>query len=73
MISVWVEVETGAACFSVAVRAESIVRAVGIAQTLYPGSEVRVVCPINPEAFFVKNPAVAPRLAEIEVLERAAG
>jgi hypothetical protein len=36
----------------VAVRAQSIERAVGIASARYPGKEVRVLFPIDPEKFF---------------------
>ncbi|MCA1729744.1 MAG: hypothetical protein LC751_10145 [Actinobacteria bacterium] len=40
-----------------AVRAESIRRAVYIVKSYYTGASVRVVHPIEPEAFFVRDPA----------------
>ncbi len=60
MIQISVEVDGGAsACFRAAVRAESIEQAVGIAGARHPGSEVRVLFPIDPEAFFCEDPACA--------------
>lgn len=72
MIEVSIKVGSGAAHFSVAVRAESIRQALGIARAWYPGSEVRVLFPIDPEAFFAKNPAAAG-LGELEMPESVAG
>ncbi len=57
-ISVEVDGDAGA-CFRTAVRAESIERAVGVASVRYPGSEVRVLFPIDPETFFCKDPTCA--------------
>ena len=56
MINVSVEVREGAAPFRVAVRAESITRAVSLIEGRHPGREVRVVFPINPEEFFLEGP-----------------
>jgi hypothetical protein len=52
MIKVCVEVQEESASFRVAVRAESIDRAVGIAKGRYPGRAARVVFPIDSEEFF---------------------
>ncbi len=52
MIRVSVEVREGAALFRVAVRADSISRAVSIAKGRFPGGDVRVVFPIDAEEFF---------------------
>jgi hypothetical protein len=52
MIKVSVEVREGAALFRVAVKAESISRAVSIVKGRHPGRDVRVVFPIDPERFF---------------------
>ncbi len=52
MIKISVEVHSGAIRSRAVVRAESIERAVDIASAHYPGSEVRVLFPIDPEAFF---------------------
>ena len=55
MVRVFIEMESGAACFSLAVQAESIGQALGIAEALYPGAHARVVFPIEPEGFFVED------------------
>ena len=52
MIKVSVEVREGAALFRVAVKAESISRAVSIVKGRHPSRDVRVVFPIDPESFF---------------------
>lgn len=52
MIKVCVEVREGDALFEVAVYANSISQAVGIAQGRFPGRDVRVVFPIDGEEFF---------------------
>jgi hypothetical protein len=56
MIRVSVEVRSGANCFRTAVWAESIERAVRLAGRDYPGSETRVLFPIEPEVFFANTP-----------------
>jgi hypothetical protein len=53
MIKVCVEVGNDAACGRVLVQAESIRGALNVVGQRYPGSAVRVVFPISPEAFFV--------------------
>jgi hypothetical protein len=57
----------------VAVRAESIRRAVGIVNAYYPGANARIVHPIEPEAFFVRDAAAPAGLAELEMPESVAG
>jgi hypothetical protein len=59
MIRVTVEVVSDAAHSMVTVRAESIRRAVAIAKEHNPSCDARVTFPIDPEAFFVSNPAAA--------------
>jgi len=56
MVKVAVEVRNGTARFRVAVRAESIRRALSVVGKRYPHSEVRVRFPIDPEGFFVEAP-----------------
>jgi hypothetical protein len=56
MIRISVEVSSGAARFRVTIQAESIERALEIAKRHNPGKECRVTFPLDPEAFFVKNP-----------------
>ncbi len=52
MVQVQLEVRTGAARFRVSARARSIRRAVSLAGARYPGGEVRLVLPVEPETFF---------------------
>jgi hypothetical protein len=68
-----VEVGSDVARFHVAARAESIRRAVEIAQARYPGADARVVHPIDPEPFFVKDLQIPAGLVEIEIPESMAG
>ncbi len=55
MIRISVQVSSGTARFEVAVQAESIERALGIATRLNPGNECEVTFPIDPELFFVED------------------
>jgi hypothetical protein len=73
MVRVSIEVDTCAARFALTVRAESIGRALGLAEALYPGADARVVFPIEPEGFFVEDPAATPGPVGLEVLESLAG
>jgi hypothetical protein len=59
VVKVCVEVRSGAARFSVAVRAESIRRALSLAEERYPMGEAGVKFPIEPEGFFVEDPAAS--------------
>ncbi len=52
MIQVQLEVRSDATRFRVSARATSIQRAVSVAGARYPGGEVRLVLPVEPEAFF---------------------
>ena len=56
MVKVSVEVREEATLFRVAVRADSISRAVSVMKGRHPGSDVRVVFPIDPEGFFGGGP-----------------
>ncbi len=73
MIKVSFEVGSGSASFGVAVRAESIRQAVDVAEARYPGCDVRLVFPIDPESFFVRGPAGAAGTIELEIPENIAG
>jgi hypothetical protein len=59
MIRISVQVSSGATRFRVTVEAESIERALEIAERLNPGKACEVTFPIDPETFFVKD-IVAP-------------
>jgi hypothetical protein len=60
MVRIAVQVRSGAARFSVAVQAESIERALKIAEKQNLGRNCEVTVPINSEAFFVAEPAARP-------------
>jgi hypothetical protein len=66
MVKVSIQVSNGTARFSVAVRAESIQRAVSLVGGRYPGRDVRVKFPIEPEGFFVEASAAPAGIVEIE-------
>jgi hypothetical protein len=53
MIKVSVEVRNGTARFRVAVRAESIERALGLTEQRLPTGACRVEFPIGPDEYFV--------------------
>jgi hypothetical protein len=57
MVKVSIEVCNGDARFDVTVSAQSIERAVAVVRGSYPGCKIRVKFPIDPEGFFVKEPA----------------
>jgi hypothetical protein len=57
--SVSVEVSNGSASFRVSVQAQTIERALEIAQRQNPGKECNVAFPIDAETFFAKDNGVA--------------
>jgi hypothetical protein len=57
MVRITVEVGAGATRYRVAVQAESIRRALKIAEGLNPDNDFKVMFPIDPETFFVRDPA----------------
>jgi hypothetical protein len=57
MIRVSMEVREGTALSTATVEAESIHEAVNITRRRYPGRDVRVMFPIDPEDFFIEGPA----------------
>jgi len=66
MVKLSIEVRSGATRFSVAVQAESIPRAVSLVEGRYPGGDCGVKFPIDPESFFVKEPAGRPETIGFE-------
>jgi hypothetical protein len=56
MIRVSVELCSGAIRFRTPVWAESIERAVRLAEMHYPDFEARILFPIEPETFFARGP-----------------
>jgi hypothetical protein len=69
MAKVSVEVRNGTARFRVGVTAQSIRRALSAVGKRYPGSDVGVVFPVDPEGFFVDR---AAGRGQIEPAERMA-
>jgi hypothetical protein len=65
MVKVSIEVNNGAALFKVAVRAQSIERAASVVRGSYPGCNIRVKFPIDPEGSFVAEPT--PRMGIVGV------
>jgi hypothetical protein len=57
VVRITVEVGRGAVRYKVAVQAESIQRALEIVKGMNPGRDFKVAFPIDPESFFVKDPA----------------
>ena len=66
MVKVSIEVCNGAVHFNVSVKAQSIERAVSVVRGSYPGCVVRVKFPIDPEGFFVKEPAARTSIVEVD-------
>ena len=66
MVKISIEVSSGATRFEVAVRAESIERAVGLVAERYPKRDAWVKFPIGPEDFFVEDPAVRTGIVKVE-------
>ena len=59
LVKVSVEVRSGTARFRVGVWAQSMRKAIGLVGAKYPQGEVRLVLPIKPEGFFVREPAAS--------------
>jgi hypothetical protein len=56
MIKVSMEVRAETALSKATVQAESLREAVNITRRRYPGRDVRVIFPIDPEDFFIEDP-----------------
>ncbi len=73
MIRLSVEVRSESASFRVAVWAEGIERVLSLTRACYPGSQARVIFPIEPEAFFIKGILPLSRLVQPGIPEAVAG
>lgn len=73
MIRVQLEVRSGATRFRVSARAASIQRAVRVAGARYPGGEVRLVLPVEPETFFAGTAPSEVESVGVEMPESVAG
>jgi hypothetical protein len=63
MVKVSIEVHSGTARFDATVHAENIERALSLVGGSYAGCDFRVRFPIDPEGFFVKDPATPAGIA----------
>ncbi len=59
MVRITVQVRSGAIRYRVEIQAENIRRALDIAEGVNPGRKLKVTFPIDPETFFVEEPAAA--------------
>jgi len=66
VVKISIEVRNGTARLEVAVQAWSIQQAMSLVRERYPGADVRVRFPIDPEGFLVKDPAARARLIQGE-------
>lgn len=73
MIRITAEISNGLGRFSVMVCSESIDQAVEVIRRRYPFGDARVVFPLDPETFFVKDPLTGTELVELGALEEVAG
>jgi hypothetical protein len=55
VVRVSIEVRSGTDCFKVRIQASDIQRAVSLVQSFYSACDVRIIFPIDPEAFFVQD------------------
>jgi hypothetical protein len=72
VVKISIEVRNGATRLDVAVQAWSIQQAMSFVRERYPNTDVRVRFPIDPEGFFVQDPAARAGLIEDEQPERRA-
>lgn len=72
MIRVVIEVLNEGVPRNVVARARSVREAASIAAAAYPNADVRVRFPIDPEAFFVRDPAARAELVGFERAEAMA-
>lgn len=73
MIRVSMEVRDGAALPRTTVQAESIHEAVSSTKERYPGRDVRVIFPIDPEDFFIEDSAEGNGRARLSVERSSIG
>ena len=73
MIQVVLEVCAGVTRFRVSVQATSVQRAASIAGARYPGGEVRLVAPVEPEMFLVEATLAEKESVAVQIPESMAG
>jgi hypothetical protein len=67
MIKISIEVKRGSTRFKVAAQAESIEEALEMARRYNSGKECKVVFPIDPDGFFVKDNKISPSSPRLRV------
>ena len=72
MIQVQLEVRSGATRFRVSAWAANTQRAVSVAGARYPGGEVRLVLPLEPEMFFAEDGSGEAESVRFQMPESAA-
>jgi hypothetical protein len=72
MVRVSIEVRNGTARFRVGVTAQSVRRALSAVGKRYPGSNVELSFPIEPEKFFVHQPSAPARVFGHEQIQKEA-
>jgi hypothetical protein len=72
MVEVSIEARNGVARFTVAVRAESIRRALSLVARRYPAHDLGVKFPVDPEGFFVEDPTARAGIVAFEWPEKIA-
>ncbi len=72
MVRVQIEVESGTGRFRVPARATTIVQAVRFVSAGYPGASVRVVFPIELDAFFAGDVEGEPEIVRAKGMVSAA-
>ncbi len=73
MIQVQFEVRSGATRFRASARAASVQRAKSVAGARYPGGEVRLVLPVEPEVFLAKAALGEAEAVGVQMPESAVG
>jgi hypothetical protein len=72
VVKVSVEIRSGVACLSVAVRANNIQEALRLVSGRYPKGGVVVTFPIDPDSFFVEDPSARAGIVGFEQSEETA-
>jgi len=72
MIRISVEVRSGTARFRVGVQAQSTRKALAVVASGHPRGEARILVPIEPEGFFVREPSTSARVFGHEQIREVA-
>jgi hypothetical protein len=72
VIRVLIDVRNGATRSGVVAQARSLPEEASVAAAAYPNADIRVTFPIDPEAFFVGDPAARAGIVSVERVEGTA-